>query len=140
MIIADTNVVSEVMKAEPSPHVLAWQASIAPADLGICAVTVEEIERGIALMASGRRRRDLERRWRYIVSSYSDKVLAYGAPEATRTAAVLVSRRKVGRPMHLADAMVAGICLAGNHTLATRNVNDFDGIPGLNVVNPFEVA
>ena len=28
--------------------------------------------------------------------------------------------------------------LAGNHTLATRNVNDFDGIPGLHVVNAFE--
>lgn len=28
--------------------------------------------------------------------------------------------------------------LAGNHTLATRNVTDFDGIPGLHVVNAFE--
>lgn len=51
MIVADTNVVCEVMRADPDPHVLRWMESIAPGGIGITAVTVEEIERGIGRLA-----------------------------------------------------------------------------------------
>ncbi len=137
MIVADTNVVSEVMRADPDANVLRWMESIAPGGIGITAVTVEEIERGIGRLAPGRRRRDLDRRWRAVISDYGEDVLAYGVAEAVQTADVLVGRERAGRPMHLADAMIAGICLVGSHTLATRNTSDFDGIPDLVVHNPF---
>ena len=137
MIVADTNVVSEFMRDEPDAGVLSWAGSLGPADLTICVVTVEEIERGIGRLAPGRRCRDLDRRWRAVINGYGEDVLAYGAAEAVQTADVLVGRERAGRPMHLADAMIAGICLVGSHTLATRNTSDFDGIPDLVVHNPF---
>jgi predicted nucleic acid-binding protein len=40
--------------------------------------------------------------------------------------------------MSLADAQIAGICLAGGYALATRNVGDFANTSGLTVINPFE--
>ncbi len=113
MIIADTNVVSEFMRDTPDPAVLGWAHSIDPADLTICVVTVEEIERGLGRLPEGRWRRDLQQRWTRLLEGS-------------------------GRAMTLADAQIAGICLAGGHDLATRNVRDFSGTAGLTVIDPFE--
>lgn len=137
MIIADTNVVSEFMKDKPDPEVLAWAQGIAPADLTICVVTVEEIERGLGRLPAGRRRRELEKRWTQLVDTFAESIAIYDVPAARETAAVLVAAQTSGRPMSLADAQIAGICLAGDHELATRNIKDFDTAPGLNIINPF---
>ena len=63
MIVADTNVVSEVMRDAPDPAVIRWAQSIDASDLTICVVTVEEIERGLGRLPEGRRRRELQQRW-----------------------------------------------------------------------------
>jgi predicted nucleic acid-binding protein len=51
--IADTSVVSEFMQDAPDPVVMAWARAVAPADLTICVVTVEEIERGLGCSQRG---------------------------------------------------------------------------------------
>jgi predicted nucleic acid-binding protein len=137
VIIADTNVVSEMMKDDPDPKVLRWASSIGPADLTICVVTVEEIERGLGRIAQGRRRRDLHVRWSNLIDAYADSVAVYDLPAAQHTARVLVACEAVGRPMSLADAQIAGICLRSGHELATRNVKDFAAVAGLAVMDPF---
>jgi predicted nucleic acid-binding protein len=138
VIIADTNVVSEFMKESPDRSVLAWAQDIGPTDLIICVVTVEEIERGLGRLPAGRRRRDLEQRWSRLVDTFGDAIAAYDLAAARATARILVAAEAGGRPMSLADAQIAGICLAGDHQLATRNVSDFANTAGLTVVNPFE--
>ena len=137
MIIADTNVVSEFMKDSPDRTVLAWAQDIGPADLTICVVTVEEIERGLGRMPEGRRRRDLEQRWNRLVDTFAEAVATYDLPAARQTASILVTAEARGRPMSLADAQIAGICLAGQYQLATRNVSDFSSTTDLDVINPF---
>ena len=138
MIVADTNVVSEFMKPAPDPVVLAWATDLAPVDLAICVVTVEEIERGLGLLPAGRRRIDLGERWTTLVDTFADAIMVYDLPAARRTASILVAAHSAGRPMSLADAQIAGICVAGGHVLATRNVRDFAGVDGLSLTNPFE--
>jgi hypothetical protein len=138
VIVADTNVVSEFMREAPDAAVAAWAQGIDSADLTICVVTVEEIERGLARLPEGRRRRDLEQRWTTLVDNYAEGIAAYDLPAARQAARVLVAAQKSGRPMSLADAQIAGICLAGGHHLATRNVSDFSAAAGLTIVNPFE--
>ena len=138
MIIADTNVVSEFMKDVPDPAVLSWAQALAPAELTICVVTIEEIERGLGPLPTGRRRRDLTRRWTELVDAFADAVVTYDLPAARQTAAILVAAQAAGRPMSLADAQIAGICVAGDHQLATRNVNDFARTAQLTLINPFE--
>ncbi|MEO8750640.1 MAG: type II toxin-antitoxin system VapC family toxin [Allobranchiibius sp.] len=137
MIIADTNVVSEFMRDTPDPVVLAWAQSIDASDLTICVVTVEEIERGLGRLADGRRRRDLEQRWARLLDTFTESVVAYDLPAARETAVVLVAAESSGRPMALADAQIAGICLAHGHELATRNMKDFSNTAGLTASDPF---
>ena len=136
MIIADTNVVSDFMRDQPDAMVLAWAQGIAPADFAICVVTVEEIERGLGRLLAGKRRRELEERWRRLVDAFAESIVVYDVAAAREAAAVLVAAQASGRPMSLADAQIAGICLAGGYDLATRNVGYFAISSGLTLINP----
>jgi len=137
VIVADTNVVSEFMRDEPDPTVLSWAGSMGPADLTVCVVTVQEIERGIGRLPGGKRRRELEQRWQRLLAAFREAILVYDLTAAEATARVLVSAEVAGRPLGLADAQIAGICLAGGHQLATRNLRDFESVADLSAVNPF---
>ena len=138
MIIADTNVVSEVMRDTPDPAVLGWAQALDPAALSVSVVTVEEIERGIGRLPQGGRRRDLEQRWSRLVDAFTEAIAVYDVPAAKATARILVAAEAAGRPIALADAQIAGICLAGGDELATRNVRDFSAVADLTIINPFE--
>ncbi len=59
MIILDTNVLSELMRAEPDPAVLRWMGAQPLAALHITTLTCAEILLGIDLMPEGKRRRQL---------------------------------------------------------------------------------
>ncbi|MDR1635479.1 MAG: type II toxin-antitoxin system VapC family toxin [Bifidobacteriaceae bacterium] len=137
MIIADTNVVSEMMREAPAPNVLAWAQGLGPAELTVCVVTVEEIERGLGRLPEGRRRDGLTSRWRAIVDQVGQRIASYDLSAARATAELLARCESIGRTLSLADAQIAGICLAGGHRLATRNVRDFQPIAGLSLTDPF---
>ncbi len=136
MIIADTNIVSEFMRDTPDATVLTWAESIDPAELAICVVTVQEIERGLSRMPAGKRT-NLEQSWQQLIEAFRDTVAVYDVPAARATAQILVDAEAAGHPMSLADAQIAGICVSNRATLATRNVSDFDPAGNLEVVNPF---
>ena len=137
MIIADTNVVSEFMKEQPDQKVSAWARSIAPADLTTSVIVVQEIEVGLGQLPLGRRRTTLEARWSAIMKGFEDSISAYDLSAAQATAAVVVNSLSIGRTMTLADAQIAGTCLAMGAELATRNLKDFEHIDNLSVCNPF---
>ncbi|MBK8460903.1 MAG: PIN domain-containing protein [Micropruina sp.] len=126
------------MKDRPARAVVAWAQSLRAADLTISVVTVEEIEWGLGRLPTGKRRFDLERRWHKLVDAFRDAIVVYDVAAAGATAAVLVDADDGGHPMGLADAQIAGICLASGARLATRNVRDFERVAGLALVNPFD--
>lgn len=49
----------------------------------------------------------------------------------------MAQRRAAGRPLALADALIAGICHVQGATLATRNVKDLTDL-GIGLINPWE--
>jgi predicted nucleic acid-binding protein len=57
MIGLDTNVVSEMMNAEPSPNVSAWLLAQPQPDVYITTITRAEISYGIELLPAGKRRK-----------------------------------------------------------------------------------
>ncbi len=124
MIIADTNVVSEIIKEAPSAGVLTWARTLGPEDLTISVVTAEEIDRGFGRLPHSRRRQDLERRWSSLLDAFADTIATYDLAAARATARLLVKGTDEGRPMSLADAQIAGICITNTATLATGNVKD----------------
>ena len=136
MIIADTNIVSELMRPAPAKAVLQWATSIESGQLALTVITITEIEYGLARLPEGRRQRGLVAKWRQVMNAYSDEVFVYGAESASAAASILDERDQMGRPISLADAQIAGICRVHSACLATRNTKDFTGL-GLDLVNPF---
>ena len=61
MIVLDTNVVSELMRAEPSESVMEWVDGQIAAELFLSAVTAAELLYGIARLPDGRRKQDFVR-------------------------------------------------------------------------------
>ena len=61
MVVLDTNIVSELMRGDPSAEVLAWMDSRPARELFVTVVTDAEIRTGIATPPEGVRRRTLGR-------------------------------------------------------------------------------
>jgi hypothetical protein len=85
VIVLDTNVVSELARPQPAPEVVAWVDAQDSADLVITAVTAAEIRAGVALLPTGRRRRQIaERMETLITETFAGYVLAFDVDSSAR--------------------------------------------------------
>jgi predicted nucleic acid-binding protein len=138
MVILDTNVVSELMDAEPDATVIEWLDGQAWTSLWTTSVTVMEIQYGLAITPSGRRRTERQAAFaRLIDERFERRVLAFDHAAAEEAASLMGARHRSGRPADLRDTMIAGIAQAQRATLATRNVRHFAGL-SIPVVNPWD--
>jgi predicted nucleic acid-binding protein len=62
VILLDTNVISELMRPQPEPRVLAWADGLDPAALAISAMNEAEILHGLTQLPAGRRKQNLQQR------------------------------------------------------------------------------
>jgi predicted nucleic acid-binding protein len=75
MIVLDTNVVSEAMKAEPHPSVRAWLNDQAAETLYLSSVTLAELLFGIAALPAGKRKDMLTQTLDGLLGLFRDRVL-----------------------------------------------------------------
>ncbi len=137
MIILDTNVVSELMRGEPSEVVVEWVDRQPGDDLYLSAITLAELLYGIARLPDGRRRTTLAQQLEaMVVDDFDHRVSAFDESAAAHYADIVVVRERAGRPISSADAQIAAICRSRGAVLATRNTGDFLGT-GITVVNPW---
>ena len=139
MILLDTNVLSELMKADPEPHVVAWVDEQPTATLFISAVTRAEIELGIALLPDGQRKQNIEDAAKRMFAAFSGRLLVFGELAAIQYGQLVAQRTKSGRPITVEDAQIAAIALAHGLRLVTRNVRDFRDIPNLSLTDPWHI-
>ncbi len=137
MILLDTNVLSEMMRAAPDARVERWLARQADADVFISAITEAELRYGVALLPAGRRRDALAAAVGAMLGEdFAGRVLPFDSAAAVAFAEVAAGRRQAGRPVAQADAQIAATARSRVAVLATRNVADFEGC-GIEVVNPW---
>ena len=137
MIILDTNVLSELMRAAADKRVVDWVSAQPSAGLFTTALSEAEIHCGIAVLPAGRRRKALEEAAVGLFADFDDRVLSFDPAAARVYAAVAAARRKAGRPISLADAQIAAIARSRGARLATRNTVDFDDC-GVQVIDPWK--
>lgn len=135
MIVLDTNVLSEPLRARPDERVLAWLEEVEE-PVAITAVSVGELLVGAERLPDGRRRDELLLAVEAVAAAFEDDVLPYDTAAARRFATMHVARRSAGRPLSTEDGMIAAICAGNGGRLATRNTRDFDGL-GLVLVDPW---
>lgn len=139
MIVLDTNVVSELMRAEPASAVLAWLQQNSNAGLYTTTVTVAEIRYGITRLPKGQRRESLHQAANEIFAAFPRQVLPFDLAAAGAYADVVAGRERLGHPIDGFDAQIAAICRTQAATLATRNTKDFADT-GIGVVDPWQDA
>lgn len=137
MIVLDTNVLSETLRPDPDPRVLAWLEAQPASSLFTTTITRGEMLYGVNLLPKGRRRDTLQHVVTAILNeNFSGRTLAFDNAAADGYAGIAASRKFGGRPMSQFDAMIAAIAHAHGATLATRNIRDFED-SGINIVDPW---
>jgi predicted nucleic acid-binding protein len=137
MIILDTNVLSALMRKVPEARVVAWLDRQPVESVWITSITLFEARLGLALQPPGRRRQTLEAAFgRLLNEDLENRVLDFDSAAATEAASLAAARQKDGRPVDMRDTQIAGIALARQGTLATRNVRHFDDLE-ISIVDPW---
>ena len=138
--LLDTNVLSELLRAVPSPAVMAWVAAQPAESLCISSVTQAEMLLGARLLPTGKRRQSLERALvAMFEEDFAQRILPFDSAAVSAYVDVVSSRRAAGRPISQFDAQIGAIALHHGDKLATRNVGDFEGC-GLSLVDPWRFA
>lgn len=132
MQLADTNVISELMRRQPNPGALAWRdmTDAMHGQVTISVITADEIFYGLlrkpnaALLA-----------WfdSFIARNQVLDITEVIARRAGEMRGLLATR---GQVRSQADMLIAATAQVHALTLVTRNVRDFDGC-GIAVLNPF---
>jgi toxin FitB len=140
MIILDTNVLSELMRANPSPRVSAWVAQQSAGELCTTSITEAEIFYGIELLAKGKRREQLLAAADAVFSEdLAGRVFGFDGDAARAFSKIAARRRGLGKPISHADAQIAAIAQVRRAKLATRNVADFQDC-GIAVIDPWTTS
>lgn len=138
-MLLDTNVVSELMRPQPDPKVMAWFAGQAQRQFFISAITQAEIQLGIALLPKGKRRDDLTLAAQTMFAEdFRDHCLAFDAQAADHYGLLVAKRIRAGKPISVEDAQIAAVALGHNLPLVTRNTKDFAGIERMALINPWQ--
>jgi predicted nucleic acid-binding protein len=136
--VLDTNVISELMKRAPADRVSTWIASQPATSLYTTSVTQAEILHGIMLLPSGRKRSALEAAADAMFrEDFAGRILPFGSDAAQAYARIATDRCRLGRPISVFDAQIAGIARSAGAAIATRNVRDYDDC-GVSVIDPWE--
>jgi len=139
MYLVDTNVISAAAPSRPVSTALIEWMDTHSASLFMSAVTVAEIEDGIAkLRREGARRKsaDLTAWLDTVLHLYGDRVLAFDAATARIAGAMSDRARGLGHTPGLADIIVAATARHRGLTILSRNVKHF-GPLGVAIVDPF---
>lgn len=129
--LLDTNVISELVKKTPDPHVLQWLQTVDL--LAISAITVEEVRFGQAWQPNTGKLA--------LVSALIDQlhtVYAVTASIAARAGVLRGQFQAQGISRTSPDMLIAATAQEHQLVLVTRDVRDFTGC-GVQVMNPFSM-
>jgi len=134
--LLDTNIISNIVKPQPSASLLAWMAAQRDEDLFIASLTVAEIRRGILEKPRGKKRDALDA---WFVGPegpqalFTGRILSFDAKAGLIWARLMAEGKVAGRPRSGLDMIIAAIAGANECVVVTDNEKDF---AGLQIINP----
>ena len=126
--LLDTNVISEAIRATPSPKLLDWLGEQDDADLFTSSLTIAELWRGIYQMPEGNKRRKLES-WASgpegPSSAFGGRILPFDESAALLWARFMAEGIRIGQPRSALDMIIAAVAEANDCVVVTYNIRHF---------------
>lgn len=132
--LVDTNVLSELRRREPNPHVVEWFSQRPSTTLWLSVLTLTEIRKGVELAPDGKRKLQLSD-WLEVQlpKFFAGRILPVDAAVANHWGQLQAA---APGPLAALDSLLAATALQHGLRMVTRNVGDFS-FAGLEVVNPW---
>jgi predicted nucleic acid-binding protein len=135
--LLDTNVVSEWVKRQPDPGVVAWLAEIDEDRVFLSVITLAELRHGVERLPAGARRRRLDAWLRdELARRFEGRVLPVDEQVADRWGEVVARSEAAGRPIGVMDAFIVATANVHALRLVTRNEADFESVVEA-LINPW---
>jgi toxin FitB len=138
--LLDTNIISNVIKPDPSARLVAWMAQQVDGNLFVSAMTIGEIQRGLLEKPKGKKRSLLET-WfngpEGPQALFTARVLPFDERAALAWARLMADGTARGRPRSALDMIIAAIAEANECVIVTDNEKDFAGV---DFINPTRTA
>jgi predicted nucleic acid-binding protein len=136
MYLLDTNIISETTKKSPDKNVIAWLSSIDSHTLFLSALTLGEIRKGVEKLFDQHKKQTITQ-WLEIdlVGLFYGRIINIDASIADKWGYISALAN-----IPAIDGLIAASALVHNYKLVTRNIKDFAGITGLEIINPWEIG
>jgi len=136
--LIDTIVLSDYNRpGGPDAGVKRWLETTDRQSQHVSVITLAEIQKGIELLAEGKRRFQLEKWLKQDLEAwFLGRILAVDRQVAGRWASLVAQGVRAGRHLPTVDSLIAATALAYDLTIVTRNTRDFEGI-GATLINPW---
>lgn len=137
MILLDTNVVSEPLRAAGDANVLAWIDAQIIETLYLSTISLAELRFGIAALPEGKRRDTLHSSLELrVLPLFAGRILSFDDPASQSYATLRARARVAGLAIAPADGYIAAIAATHGFAVATRDTSPFEAA-GVAVINPW---
>jgi toxin FitB len=137
MILLDTNVLSEPLRAAPDANVLDWLDAQAVETLFLSAISLAKLRFGIAALPQGRRRDTLQSSLdQLVLPNFNGRILPFRDSTSQVYADMRTRARASGKAIAPTDGYIAAIALEHGLAVATRDKSPFEAA-GLTVIDPW---
>lgn len=136
--LLDTNVLSEFKRPRPDGNVFAWANAVNEDETFISVVSIAELRRGVALLAPGRRKMELDEWLREdLRRRFEGRIIDVTPAIAEAWGELMAKAKRCGVGVGLIDAFLAASASVHSLTLVTRNMEDFK-VFDLDLTNPWQ--
>ncbi|MDQ3219201.1 MAG: type II toxin-antitoxin system VapC family toxin [Acidobacteriota bacterium] len=135
--LLDTNVVSEPERKQPDRNVLEWLDSVDYRNVYLSAITVGEIKKGVAKLASGKRKAHIQNWLEDVRGHFAGRILPMTENTFLVWGQMYVTLEKRGIVRPILDSLFEASALEHDLILVTRNVSNFQH-SSVTILSPWE--
>lgn len=135
--LADTCVVSELIKVRPNASVVKWIEGCDEDTLFLSVLTIGEIQKGIAKLSDASRRNTLQH-WLDgdLRDRFAGRILHVSEEVACTWGIIQAAAEREGVPIPSIDGLICATAITHNLTLVTHNIKDMVRT-GVRVLDPW---
>src|SRR5262249_16424507 len=134
--LIDTCALSEFTKPKPASSVDAWFSRLPDGSDFVSVLTLGELEKGIAKLATSRRRASLEKWFGDLRDRFSGRVLVVDEPVALEWGRMTARAELAGNPLPSIDALLGATAIVHGLAVVTRNTSDI-ARTGAPIIDPW---